>query len=198
MAVSIIEEAAGSAVGKRERTRRHIYDCAVGLFSAKGYAATTVGDICQAAGISRATFFLHFKEKAALVGEGSRRLGALWESRRGDLGELPAHEILRHLIWFIYDNMESPDIAAPMLDDFRHTFGGDMSPGTGPGTIHAYTSDVIHAAQLEGSVMASPAADVLAHHAIRLTSLYRMFMVGDHNETKLLLWRLFYTGARQA
>src|SRR3546814_9570336 len=79
-------------------------------------------------------------------------------------------------------NMESPDIAAPMLDDFRHTFGGDMSPGTGPGTIHAYTSDVIHAAQLEGSVMASPAADVLAHHAIRLTSLYRMFMVGDHNE----------------
>src|SRR3546814_947377 len=70
-------EAAGSAVGKRERTRRHIYDCAVGLFSAKGYAATTVGDICQAAGISRATFFLHFKEKAALVGEGSRRLGAL-------------------------------------------------------------------------------------------------------------------------
>src|SRR3546814_17405712 len=90
-------EAAGSAVGKRERTRRHIYDCAVGLFSAKGYAATTVGDICQAAGISRATFFPHFKEKAALVGEGSRRLGALWESRRGDLGELPAHEILRHL-----------------------------------------------------------------------------------------------------
>src|SRR3546814_16304075 len=78
--------------------------------------------------------------------------------------------------------MESPDIAAPMLDDFRHTFGGDMSPGTGPGTIHAYTSDVIHAAQLDGSVMASPAADVLAHHAIRLTSLYRMFMVGYPNE----------------
>src|SRR3546814_19733056 len=79
--------------------------------------------------------------------------------------------------------MESPDIAAPMLDDFRHTFGGDMSPGTGPGTIHAYTTDVIHAAQLEGSVMASPAADALAPHAIRLNRLSRMFMVGDHNET---------------
>src|SRR3546814_9335608 len=78
-------------------------------------------------------------------------------------------EILRHLIWFIYDNMESPDIAAPMLDDFRHTFGGDMSPGTGPGTIHAYTSDVIHAAQLEGSVVARS-----EEHTSELQSLMRI------------------------
>jgi AcrR family transcriptional regulator len=38
------------------------------LFAAQGYPETTVDDIARAAGASRATFYLHFKSKAELMG----------------------------------------------------------------------------------------------------------------------------------
>jgi AcrR family transcriptional regulator len=38
------------------------------LFAAQGYPDTTVDDIARAAGASRATFYLHFKSKAELMG----------------------------------------------------------------------------------------------------------------------------------
>jgi AcrR family transcriptional regulator len=38
-------------------------DAAVDLFAEKGYAQTSVDDICTAIGASRATFYLHFKTK---------------------------------------------------------------------------------------------------------------------------------------
>ena len=189
-------EAVNPALKKRDRTRRHIYECAMRVFTDNGYASTTIGDICKAADISRATFFVHFKEKSALAGEASRVLGERWAVARHDIGKMPAHDTLRHLIWFIYDNMASPDIVSPMLDDFRHTFGSDTSHGTGPGTIHAYATVVISAAQAEGTVLADQDVEMLAHHALRLTSLYRIHVAGGHDETKNQLWTLFYFGAK--
>ncbi|NYI23614.1 TetR/AcrR family transcriptional regulator [Sphingobium indicum] len=190
-----MREVAAAAVGKRERTRRHIYKCAFRLFREKGYAATTVGDICAEAAVSRATFFIHFSEKAALVGEASLQLGEVWESKDRALGAVPAAERLRHFVEFLFDNMVAPEISAPMLDDFRKAFGGNMSPGTGIGTLHHHASLIIAQAQREGSVTSLATPDVLAHHAIRLVSLYRIFTLGSHDETKALLWRLFYSGA---
>ncbi len=40
---------------------------ALELFGQKGYAATTVDDIAQAAGSTRATFYLHFSSKAEVM-----------------------------------------------------------------------------------------------------------------------------------
>jgi AcrR family transcriptional regulator len=48
-------------------TRQLLWDAAVGLFVAKGYAATTIDDITSSAGVSRATFYLHFDGKARLA-----------------------------------------------------------------------------------------------------------------------------------
>jgi len=39
----------------------------LGLFEAKGYAATTIDDIAAAAGTTRQTFYQHFASKAALM-----------------------------------------------------------------------------------------------------------------------------------
>jgi len=39
----------------------------LGLFEAKGYAATTIDDIAAAAGTTRQTFYQHFPSKAALM-----------------------------------------------------------------------------------------------------------------------------------
>jgi len=53
---------------QRAFTRRRLLEVAQQLFAAQGYPATTVDDIARAAGASRATFYLHFKSKAELMG----------------------------------------------------------------------------------------------------------------------------------
>jgi AcrR family transcriptional regulator len=59
--------------GRRERRKRElharIYDTARQLFLARGFEATTVEQIAEAADIAPATFFNHFQSKHALLGE---------------------------------------------------------------------------------------------------------------------------------
>ncbi|MDQ4111594.1 MAG: TetR/AcrR family transcriptional regulator [Actinomycetota bacterium] len=52
---------------KREFTRSRLLDEALELFRTKGYFATTADDISSAVGCSRATFYLHFKSKSAIM-----------------------------------------------------------------------------------------------------------------------------------
>lgn len=60
-----------AAPGLRERRRRElirtIAEAAVGLFEDKGFSATTIDDIAEAAGISRTTFFRYCATKEAAV-----------------------------------------------------------------------------------------------------------------------------------
>lgn len=46
--------------------RQKLLDAALSLIRTKGYAATTVEDICEAAGLTKGAFFHHFKNKEAL------------------------------------------------------------------------------------------------------------------------------------
>ena len=52
---------------KRERTRGEIYRAAMNLFLLRGFDAVTIDEICEAADVARATFFLHFPSKDALL-----------------------------------------------------------------------------------------------------------------------------------
>jgi len=52
---------------KKERTRREIYNTAMRLFAENGYDGVTIEDICRNANVAKATFFLHFANKAALL-----------------------------------------------------------------------------------------------------------------------------------
>jgi AcrR family transcriptional regulator len=65
------DEPATPVPGLRERRRRateaEIGDAALGLFERQGVAATTVGDIARAAGISERTFFRYFSSKEETV-----------------------------------------------------------------------------------------------------------------------------------
>ncbi len=55
---------------KRKRERRlRIYDAAVDLFRSQGFERTTVNQIAEAADIVPATFFNHFQNKNALMGQ---------------------------------------------------------------------------------------------------------------------------------
>jgi AcrR family transcriptional regulator len=52
---------------KKQRTREQIIDAAMGLFAVRGYHATTIADIAEAADVSPRTFFSYFPSKEAVV-----------------------------------------------------------------------------------------------------------------------------------
>jgi TetR/AcrR family transcriptional regulator, transcriptional repressor for nem operon len=67
----------------RSPSKLRLLDCALHVFRAKGYTASTVDDICAAAGVTKGSFFHHFKGKEELAleaiaywNEGTSRLFA--------------------------------------------------------------------------------------------------------------------------
>src|SRR6185295_5029534 len=62
---------AGMSTGLRERkkqqTRQAIHEAAMKLFAERGFEATTIADIADAAGISPRTFFAYFPAKEEAV-----------------------------------------------------------------------------------------------------------------------------------
>ena len=51
---------------RSERSRRQILDAALRLFSHRGYGATSVDDIAQAAGVSKGNIYHHFPDKETI------------------------------------------------------------------------------------------------------------------------------------
>ena len=52
---------------EKPNSRTRLLDAALDLVRAKGYAATTVDDICHRAGVTKGSFFHHFKSKDDLA-----------------------------------------------------------------------------------------------------------------------------------
>jgi TetR/AcrR family transcriptional repressor of nem operon len=52
---------------EKPKSRTRLLDAALDLVRAKGYAATTVDDICHRAGVTKGSFFHHFKSKDDLA-----------------------------------------------------------------------------------------------------------------------------------
>lgn len=54
---------------RKELTRRRLLEAADALFSARGFEATTVEEIAEAADVAKGTFFNYFESKEWLLGE---------------------------------------------------------------------------------------------------------------------------------
>jgi len=52
---------------QKDETRARIFAAAAQLFAQKGYHATTVAEIVDAAGVAKGTFFVHFPSKDAVI-----------------------------------------------------------------------------------------------------------------------------------
>ncbi len=68
-AVEPDRSAASSPSGRRltaDARRRQLFDVALSLFSEHGYAATTMDDIAEAAGVTKPLVYQHFESKRAL------------------------------------------------------------------------------------------------------------------------------------
>jgi AcrR family transcriptional regulator len=81
---------------KREFVRETIYDAAVELFWTKGFDETTVEEVAQAAGISRASFFRYFASKDDLLAQNVTRYGlALTEGIKASPHSLTPFQVMR-------------------------------------------------------------------------------------------------------
>jgi TetR/AcrR family transcriptional repressor of nem operon len=58
-------------------TRTKLLDASMSVIRAKGYSATTVDDICHAAGVTKGAFFHHFKSKEDLAVAAAEHWGAV-------------------------------------------------------------------------------------------------------------------------
>lgn len=83
------------------RMHDDIYQAALTLFNNRGYAEVTVDDICEAAGISKATFFRYFDSKFGLVDEFNQRIAAKIDAAI-DLSAMSATECLRRATETLY------------------------------------------------------------------------------------------------
>lgn len=74
---------------ERGDARTRLLDAAIDLIRAQGYSATTVDDLCQAAGVTKGAFFHHFKTKDALGVAAADH----WSAMTGALfADAPYHE----------------------------------------------------------------------------------------------------------
>jgi AcrR family transcriptional regulator len=80
-------------------TQERILMAAIELFLAQGYEATPVAQVAERAGVSRATVFWHFSDKASLFREAfSRLLEPVRRSLARDYGELAPEKELEQRV----------------------------------------------------------------------------------------------------
>lgn len=81
--------------------RRRLLDAALQLFREKGYNATTVDELCAAAGVTKGAFFHHFRSKEALgiaaVDHWSEVTSALFASADYHRHDHPLDRVLAYL-----------------------------------------------------------------------------------------------------
>ena len=112
----------GTAQTKGERTRERLMDIAYESIVQKGFAATSIEELVEAAGITKSGFFYHFKDKNDLarqlferfLGEDETILDTL-ESRARELSDEPLQSFLIFL-----------NLYAQMMDDMETLHPGCM------------------------------------------------------------------------
>ncbi len=64
---------------EHHESKARILDAAMHVIRAKGYAATTIDDLCAAAGLTKGSFFHHFKSKEELALAAAEHFSAMAE-----------------------------------------------------------------------------------------------------------------------
>lgn len=86
---------------RQSPTRQKLLDAAFAIIRTKGYAATTVDDLCDHAGVTKGAFFHHFRSKddlaVAAAAHWSERTGALFAAAPYHAHADPLDRVLGYL-----------------------------------------------------------------------------------------------------
>ena len=86
-------------IRKHQFVRDAIFDAAIELFAAKGFDETTVEEVAQAAGVSRASFFRYFSSKDDLLAQNVIKYGhALTAAIKASPPSFTPLEIMRETV----------------------------------------------------------------------------------------------------
>lgn len=105
---------------RSENTRNRILHSATHLFSQNGYEATSVAEICEAAGVSKGAFYHHFPTKQevfnTLLQDWLSGIDAQMESFQGTIQTIP--ETLIQMTALLRDVFQAADERLPMFLEF--------------------------------------------------------------------------------
>ncbi|HVF34584.1 MAG TPA: helix-turn-helix domain-containing protein [Candidatus Saccharimonadia bacterium] len=85
----------------QHHSKLRLLDAAMQVIRAKGYAATTVDDVCQTAGVTKGSFFHHFKSKDELAVAAVEHFSAMAEGLFAHAPYRAAEDPLDRLLGYV-------------------------------------------------------------------------------------------------
>jgi TetR/AcrR family transcriptional repressor of nem operon len=82
-------------------TKTKLLDAALMVIRAKGYAGTSVDDLCQAAGVTKGAFFHHFKSKEEMAVAAAAHFSAMAERLFSQAGYRELDDPLERLLAYV-------------------------------------------------------------------------------------------------
>ena len=82
-------------------TRTKLLDAALMVIRTKGYAGTSVDDLCHAAGVTKGAFFHHFKSKEEMAVAAAAHFGAMAEGLFSQAGYRTLADPLERLLAYV-------------------------------------------------------------------------------------------------
>jgi AcrR family transcriptional regulator len=73
-----LERTRSAATAHGELSREKILAAAIGLFSERGFAGTSVADVCERAGVVKTALYWHFESKEGLLDAALARVAEAW------------------------------------------------------------------------------------------------------------------------
>ncbi len=140
-----------SRMQNRLDTEAAIFDAAVALIEVQGYEHTSVEEICEAAGVGRATFFRHFETKAGLLREYNRRLTADARHRLEALVTTDARSRLQVIADAVHDTWSAAGPGVRRLGADAATLSDPTGSRTHPELL-ALVLDVVRAGSAAGQL----------------------------------------------
>jgi AcrR family transcriptional regulator len=163
-----------SPQGLRERknveVKRALYIAAMDLFRQKGFEETSVDEITQKAGFSRATFFNHFGAKRGILRYYGQELQGLVEQliEKADPAANPLELIQKVVFTMAYEAEAHVDEVKLICTHSMHDPGYLFDPTPARRRIFEILIELVSAAQRQGQVRRDLPARELALHILFL------------------------------
>jgi TetR/AcrR family transcriptional repressor of nem operon len=145
-----------SPASKDARTK--LLDAALAIIRTQGYAATSLDDLCRAAGVTKGAFFHHFRSKEDLAVAAAAHFGAMAEGLFAAAGYRTLPDPRSRVLAYLDFRRE---ILQGELPDYTCLLGTMVQEAyaTHPAIRAACEREIVaHAATLEGDIAAALAA----------------------------------------